>query len=301
MEKDPHPTRSQLVTGGLIRLQARSAPLGAWLSPAWAALCGITASNGFGWQAEHWLGAALLVLLVDGGWGTLWATLSDTDWSTPFSRWRSWQPAGPVATTPFTRPGAPGDRLSRWLGQLRSWWREALWPTCGSALSAIAVALPVTLVLSVVLGPELVLLSLAALAAVQLGLMVSGRRGVKRFVGPAWDAIITVALPWLAGHVAFGRLTPSSTGLALLLALAWGAAWQVEVRWGRVLAMGTQLAATAILLLLHRPLEAGGTLLLLAPQLALLPWLHRVRPIPWYVRHTRPWLMAAMLVAAWAL
>jgi hypothetical protein len=29
--------------------------------------------------------------------------------------------------------------------------------------------------------------------------------------------------------------------------------------------------------------------------------MQRGQPASWYVRHTRPWLMGAMLVAAWAL
>ena len=47
--------------------------------------------------------------------------------------------------------------------------------------------------------------------------------------------------------------------------------------------------------------RAALLLLLLAPQLALLPWMRRDQPASWYVRHTRMWLMAAMVVAAWAL
>jgi hypothetical protein len=65
--------------------------------------------------------------------------------------------------------------------------------------------------------------------------------------------------------------------------------------------MGAQFLAAGFLVALYHPLAAGLLLLLLAPQLALLPWLRRGQPASWYTRHTRPWLMTAMLIAAWAL
>ena len=228
----------------------------------------------------------------------MWAALGSTNWATPLHRWRNWRSGDPVAPLPYTFPGSPGDRVSRWLGQLRAWWRDVLWPTCGLALSAIAVALPVTAVLGTLLGPELLLLSAGACAIMQLGLAWEGGQGS---IAPGWGAIVTVTLPWLAGHVAFGELTLRSAGLALAFALAWGAAWQADQPWKRTLGISAQLLAVVLLVVLHHPLAAGVLLLLLAPQLALLPWLRRGQPVSWYVRHIRPWLMAAMLVAAWAL
>jgi hypothetical protein len=153
-------------------------------------------------------------------------------------------------------------------------------------------------VLAMLLGVELVLLSAAALAVMQLGLAWEGGRGS---IAPGWDAVIAVTLPWLAGHIAFGSLTLRSVGLALAFALAWRAAWRADSLWDRALGVGVQFLATALLVALHHPLAAGCLLLLLAPQLALLPWLRRDQPASWYVRYTRPWLMVAMLVAAWAL
>nr|HID15090.1 hypothetical protein [Anaerolineae bacterium] len=269
-----------------------------WLGPAWASLCGVVTSGGFGWRGEDLLRLILLILLVDGGWGTLWAALGGTDWATPLRRWRNWHFGEPTAAPPYTLPGSPGDRACRWLGQLRAWWRDILWPACGPALSAIVVALPVTAVLGALLGTELLLLSAAAFAVMQLGLAWDGGQGS---IAPGWDGVVAVALPWLAGHVAFGSLTLSSAGLALAFALAWGAAWRVKSAWGCTLEIGGQLLAAGLLVALYRPLAAGFLLLLLAPQLALLPWLRRGQPPSWYVRYTRPWLMAAMLVVAWAL
>ncbi len=298
MEGNPHSTSSRPASGGLIRLQVRLANPIAWLSPAWATLCGVVASGDFGWQGQDWLRLALLILLVDGGWGTLWAALGGTDWATPLRRWRNWRFGKPFATPPYTLPGSPGDQASRWLGQLRAWWRDVLWPACGPALSATAVALPAVAVVGALLGTELILLSMAALAVMQLGLAWEGGRGS---IAPGWDAVIAVTLSWLAGHAAFGSLTLRSAGLALAFALAWGAAWRANSPWGRLLGIGAQFLAVAFFVMLYCPLAAGLLLLLLVPQLVLLPWLRRGQPASWYVRYTQPWLMAAMLVAAWAL
>jgi hypothetical protein len=57
----------------------------------------------------------------------------------------------------------------------------------------------------------------------------------------------------------------------------------------------------ATLIALHRPLAAGALFLLLFPQLMLLPWTQSSHPAAWYVRYTRPWLMAATALAAFAL
>jgi len=290
MERNPHSPASRPASGGLIRLQARLTNPIVWLGPTWAAVCGVVASGGFGWQGGDFLRLALLILLADGGWGTLWAAIGATDWATPLRRWRNWRFGEPVSAPPYTLPNSPGDRASRWLGQLRAWRRDVLWPTCGPAIAAIAVALPVTAVLGALLGPDLLLLSLAALAVMQLSL--------------AWEgcsAVVALMLPWLAGHVAFGPPTLASAGLALVFTLAWGANQQATSSWVRTLGIAAQFLALAFLLALRQPLAAVTLALLLAPQLALLPWLRRGQPAPWYTRHARPWLMAAMLVAAWAL
>lgn len=289
------PTPPSAPAGGLIHLQARLANPTIWLVPAWALLCGTVASNSFGWQGDHWIRLALLILLVDGGWGTLWAAMGGTDWAKPLRRWRNWRFGEPGPTLPYTLPGAPGDRLSQWLGQLRAWWRDVLWPSCGPAVSAIAIGLPVMLLLATLVGPEHLLLSMAALTVIELGLIWAGGRGTT---APTWNALISIMLPWLAGHVAFGPLSPSSVGLALVFSLAWVGFPHVESPWGRLVGAGGQLLAAAILIVLHRPLAAACMALLLVPQLALLPWVAQGRSSAWYGRRGRLWLMAAMLVAA---
>jgi len=286
-------------SGDMARWQARLTSLTNWLGPAWAVLCGAAASGGLDGQDIDWPRLALLILLVDVGWGVLWVALESTDWAAPLRRWRDWRSGEPVASLPYTLPGSPGDRASRWLGQLCAWWRDDFLAACGLAFSVVVVALLVTAVLGTLLGTDLLLLSAAALAVMQLGLAWTGGRAEA---APACDAIIVVALPWLAGLVVFGgSFTLPSVGLALAFALAWGAAWQADVRWGRLLGVGSQFLVVLLLVILHSPLAAGVILVLLVPQLGLLPWLQRGQPVSWYVRYTRPWMMAAMMVAAWML
>jgi hypothetical protein len=298
MERNAHPTYPHPTSEGLIRFQARLANLTTWLTPVWTALCGVVASNSFGGQGEDWLRLALLILLVDGGWGTLWTATSSTDWVTPLRQWRMWEFGEQTPKLPYTLPDSPGDRIVDWIGLLRAWWRHLFWLSCGPALSTIAITLPVIAVLALLLGPELALLSVAALAVMQLGLAWTGGSGTAT---PGWNTVIAVAFPWLAGHTTFGQLTLRSSVLALILTLAWGATWRVESPRGRALATGGQLLTAALLVALNRPLAACCIALLAVPQLALLPWVERDHPTGWYVCHARPWLMVAMLIAAWAL
>ena len=279
-----------------------STPLGGWLSlrgrltagldrllPTWALLCGIVASGGFDGDGAAWFRLAFLILLVEGGWGTLWHALTATDWAAALRSWRAWRAGEPLPALPYTLPGTPGDRAARYLGQLRRWWEEVLRPTCGPSLAAILVALPVTAVLSAYLGPEFLLLSLGALAVMQLGTAWVGGDGS---VAPQWDALVGITWPWLAGHIGFAAPTLPSTALALAFALAWG---------GRAVTLAAQVLAAVLLVFLHAPLGAGGLLLLLAPQLAFRPWMAQGRTFHWYRRQVRPWLLLAMLVAALAL
>ncbi len=298
MEQEIGPDPASLPVSGLFRLTARAGNLITWLAPAWAVLCGVVASAGFTWQRQSWIRLALLILLVDAGWGSLWSALAASDWVTPLRRWRGWHKNSPTAALPYTLPHTPGGKLRRLLGRLRAWWSDVLWPSCGLALLTILASLPVTALLAGLLGLDLLLLSAAALAVMQLGVL--WERG-RRPVPPGWDAIVAVALPWLAGHIAFGPPTLRSAGLAVLYTVAWGHAWRVTSSSGRVLTVGTQVVAMVALVALQRPFAAAALFLALVPQLDLLPWTGPARPSSWYVPHVRPWMMAAMLVAALAI
>jgi hypothetical protein len=178
------------------------------------------------------------------------------------------------------------------------WWRDDLRPNCGAALSAVAVALPLTAAVSLLLGPQLVLLSLAGMAVMQLGLAWEGGRGT---VSPQWDAAIALVLPWMAGHVAFQSLTAESMLVGFFFGIGRAALGRSASRLGRVTYVVANVVVAALIIALHRPLEGSALLLLLVLPGALAPWVRRDELANWYLRRARPWLMTAMLVAAWAL
>ena len=211
----PSAAADGLAQGAGAAVASRVRPEGptSWLVPAWSVLCGVIASGAFGWQGRpEWLRLALLMLLVEAGWTALWSALGNSDWAAPVAAWRDWPRQGRAAPLPYTLPGTPGDRSAHWLGQLRAWWSRCLWPTYGAAITTAVAAFLSTVVLALLLGPEIALLSIAAIAAMQIGL--ASERGRGR-VTPGWNAVVTVLLPWLAGHVAFAPLT---------IASAWSAA-----------------------------------------------------------------------------
>ncbi len=246
---------------------------------------------------------ALLILLVDVGWGTVWAALGDTNWAQPFRQWRHWRLGPPAPSLPYTRPDAPGGAVSRCLGRLRAWARDAFWPVCGPALLSILAALPLIFLLSAILGPVALLASAAALAVMQISLTLNQTQGN---VKPEWDALIGLLLPWLTGYRAFGPtsdlLALSSVGLAFAFTVTWCASRRAGSVWGRGLIVVSQCLILTLLIILRRPMAAAGLALLSIPLLALSPWMRdRNVSINWYIRHTQPWLMASMLIAALAL
>lgn len=289
-----HPTQA-----GLLRVCMRPAGLLGWVVPAWAALCGAVASKGLIWQGPtHLLKLGLAVLLVDAGWGTLWAALSQTDWRGPLDTWRHWQNTAHIVVLPYTSSDAPGARLATWIGQLVSWWRESLWPTCGAAVQAILAGAFVTWAITLWLGAEIVLLSVAALAFMQLGVLWT-RENTRDSSG--WDAVIAVFLPWLCGHVVFAPLSASSAWIALCLSVAYAAQPKVRSSAGYGVFVAAHLAAAALLIAISQPLAAVSVVLSLLPQLMLVPCMERGLSPNRFLRFSRPWFLLATLAAALAL
>ncbi len=208
---------SDLRSHGLIRLRVRTSNALGWIVPLWAGWCGAVASGGLHPTLEDGGRLLLLFLLVEGGWGTLWEALSTTDWAPHFRRWQHWRLEGRVHTLPYTQPGSPGDRLSRWLSQLTTWYQTILMPSTGRRIGAAVGGLVLSLALALALGQGILLLTVAALALMQLALVATRGRGNP----PAgWDGALRLGLPWMAGHLAFGPATLPSAGLALAFGFA---------------------------------------------------------------------------------
>jgi hypothetical protein len=155
-----------------------------------------------------------------------------------------------------------------------------------------------TVVLALLLGPEIALLSIAAIAAMEIGL--ASERGRGR-VTPGWNAVVTVLLPWLAGHVAFAPLTIASAWSAASAALAFAALSGLAQSGGRAALIVAHLSLAGQLIATHHPLTAACVLVLLAPQLMLVPWLQSHQPAEYYLRYGRVWLLAVALITAWVL
>ena len=285
-------------SGGLVRFDIRLTRLNKWIGPLCAAACGVVLGSGFTGDVDAWLRLALLVILVDGGWGTLWAALSGTDWSTPIEQWCEWSEERPVTALPYTRIGAPSHRVTRRVVQFGSWWQTILWPSTSTALSSAIVAIPLIAIFSLILGPQVMVLSIAAVAMMQLGVIWEGGHGN---VIPEWDAMPAIALPWLAGQAAFGSITLPSATIAFCFALAYGTAWRVKSQWGIAFHVLFQLLPAVLLILLAEPAAAAGYVALLVPQFILLPWMKEGRLAGWYVAHSRWWLFATMVLTAVAL
>lgn len=288
-----------LIFGRLIRLQGRLARPFWGLLGIWAALCGALASHGFGWSGEDLLALALVLLLADLGWGTLWDLMVGIDWFGALCG--GWPPRRPafVPRLPYTQPGSPGWRLWRLARRLVGWWRETFWPAAGAALLGALAAVLLTIALSFVLPASLRRLNAALVVLVGLG-AAQRRWGREPLAG---EAFAQVGLGWLAGHLAFADMTLNSFLVALgFVIAAWGSLRMVRGQSAALaLLNGGQVAVAAVLVAVRQPLLAGAVGALILGQVALQPALHKGADTTQVFRRTWPWLMTAMLVGALAL
>jgi hypothetical protein len=291
------------------RLLLRTGQDGLWLGPAWAVLCGALVAGAFSWQGVDALRLALVVLLVEGGWGTLWNAACGEDWLPVFGAWRAWQDGRPVRALPYTLPEAPGGRLARGLGQLRDWWQRALWPEHGAAFASLALGAVVSLLAAIPLGPRLVLLSLAVVAIVQMTFLLSSGGGAA---SRGAEGLVHIGLPWFAGLLTFGRMSL----LAVLVALCYAAAYAGLLHFtdaraeptggnrstgGALLLVLGQAAVVVLLAATWRQLPALVTALLIFPTAILIAW-HIPGPAGVRAARAAQWpLMVAMAVVALAI
>lgn len=283
---------SKLRFGGLIRLQVQAAGTLAWAAPLWATLCGAVASGRLTLTLPAALRLLLVLLLVEAGWGTLWSALATTDWAALLRRWRNWHAEDALPTLPYARPDSPGERVSRWLGRLRSWARTLLFPTAGRAIGAIVSGAIISLAIAATLGTDHLLLTAAALAVMQIALLTQ-----RREVSTTWDSILRIGLPWLAGHIAFGPLLLGSLALAAAFTVTLAAVGSGRQALERTLWPLGQFAAM-VFLLPKQPIAIPFLFLLLIPQLLMAAVDASNRH---WTRQAWPWLAAAMLLAAWVL
>ena len=264
-------------------------------------MCGVLAAAQWPPQTADLITFLFVVIVVALGWGVAWRLVATTDWFGVLASSRPFSPAASWRGLPYTQPGSPAGRLGRWLGLLAGWWREAFWPRLGSPVTGLLVAAALIgaslLILPARLGP----LHLAFAAWV--GLAIVRQRRSKG--SPGGEALARVGLGWLAGYLAFAEMQWPSPALALCFALcAWGAlriGGQTAGRAGLWLLNGGLVLGLAVLIAVKQPLAAGGLGLALFGQAALQLPLSQGGDPRGTIRHTWPWLMAAMAVAAVAI
>ena len=268
----------------------------------WAAVCGVLAAVQWPPQSADLIRFLFVVILVTLGWGTVWQLVTTTDWFGVLANSRPYSPATPGRGLPYTQPGSPAGRLGRRLGLFAGWWRETFWPSLGSPARGLLVAAALIGASAAILPARLGPLHVAFAALV--GLAIVRQRRSKG--SPGGEALARVCLGWLAGYLAFGEMQWPSPALALCFALcAWGAlrigSRQTAGRSGLWLLNGGLVLGLVVMVAARQPLAAGGLGLALFGQVALQLPLAQGGDRRGVVRHTWPWLMAAMAVAAVAI
>ncbi len=288
-----------MISSRLVRLQGRLARPFWGGAGLWAVLCGALASGGLRWDDEALWILALVLLLTELGWGSLWDLITNGGWLQGLAEGWPPQRRGATPRLPYTQPGSPADRLFGRLGRLVAWWRETGWPAAGGALLGCVAAAVLVLVLGLALPRSLRPLHGTLVALTGLGLWQRARGRAPLLSG----ALVQVGLGWLAGHLAFAPMGGFSLLLALSFTLClWGAMRLKEGRRGALgLLDGGQVAVVTVLVMLKQPLAAFAVGMLLLGQVALQPGLATEEDRDRALGRSWPWLMAAMLVAALAL
>jgi len=285
--------------GPMMKLEVRVTRPLTWLGPAWAALCGAMASGWLTLSGENLLFLLIVLFLADALWGTLWHLIAERKWLVS-SNWPSQTQEASLTALPYTAPGSPSHRIFNRLGRKLAWWRAVFWPRQGPAFVGFVVALPLILILAIILGQRVIILTSASLAIMVLALLRARRHGAPPL---SLRAILEMGLAWLAGHIAFGPLTLWSFLLAAFYTVAYHSCLKLARNSGKlslILLKVSQAAAIALLIFLRQPVVAGVMGLLLLPQMLLQPFLGQGQVELWYLRRTRPFLMAGMLLAALA-
>ncbi len=287
------------VLGPMMKLEVRVTRPLTWLGPAWAALCGAMASGWLTLSGQNLLFLLIVLFLADALWGTLWHLIAERDWLVS-SNWPSQTQEASLTALPYTAPGSSSHRIFNRLGRKLAWWRAVFWPRRGPAFVGFVVALPLTLVLAIILGQRVIILTSASLAIMVLALLRARRHGAPPL---SLRAILEMGFAWLAGHIAFGPLTLWSFLLVAFYTVAYHSCLKLARNSGKpslILLKVSQAAAIALLIFLRQPVVAGVMGLLLLPQMLLQPFLGQGQVELWYLRRTRPFLMAGMLLAALA-
>jgi hypothetical protein len=242
----------------------------------------------------------LVFFLVDPVLGGIWRLVAGTDWFAPLAGDHLLKGETPLRSLPYTSPGSPGYRISRWLAGALAWWRRDFRPHVGAECLSLILTLAVAITLASLLGRLVALLTLVTFVLMAVILFSARHRETINF---SLRAILELGFPWLIGHLAFGPLHWESIAFALAYTVAYYARFVLlDGRWKTAtrLLNGSQIVAVALLIIVKDPILAGIVGLLLLPQWLLQPFLWRGEAERWYLQRSQPWLMAGMLTVALA-
>lgn len=239
-------------TGRRFALELRPTRPLTWIGPLSAALAGLIGSGGLAWSGSTLLNAALVLLLADpilGAWRALWV---QTDWLAPL-RIKTGEVPPDRQLVPYAEQGSPAARMSHWWAGRVMFVSRALIPELYPTLSALVVAGLLALAVSVVLGPVVIAITIAALALGPIEAELGPEKG-------AWPrALEEIGAAWLLGHAALALPTGPVLLLALMMSVAYRGllAFQTQTR-RRFLWNNLGQAGVAVLMAAQfRPLSAG--------------------------------------------
>jgi hypothetical protein len=202
---------------------------------------------------------------------------------------------------PYARLNSPAARLSRWISSRAKFWRDALWPEVGLALSTLLISGLIALSVALVLdgapfrrGPFFLTVVALVLGPIEAEL---GTRGAGQWA----RGLLEVGAAWLIGNAALATPTLDSVLVALFLAFAYrgllSAASSREI--GYAIANLSQIAVSALLVARGAILNAGFLSIGLVAQVLWQAVARRVDAFEsTYLPRVQWFLLLAMLAAA---
>ncbi len=276
-------------TGQFLRIQIPVRARALWLSPAWAVICGLVASQAFAWNGHDVVVAALALVIADGAWATVWWGVIGTDWQRLLTQWKALEVERPASTLALR--GSPADRSQHGLARLRLWWQTTGREQAGTPIFSALFSIILAVLLSAVVGGPALLLTLAALALTQVALILQLYGRSTHWV----HGFVAIGLAWTLGHAAFSEVTLLSALTAVIFSFTYAAVLDVAHtaaalrRW-----LLPQIVMALVLVLLQQPLAALAFGAVLIAQALLSTVMQGAA----FARAAQFWLMAAMLIAA---
>jgi hypothetical protein len=255
------------------------------LGAAWAAIAGALASGGLTWQGLDWIHLALLVFLTDPVWGGVWSVWVERQ------RGIGEEVHDPVTRppVPYLRPGSPAARLLGWMGA-----DQTLVVTWRLGFPALLTAI----LISLILGWQALSATGVALILCFVGWIARRLYGLP---GLWAQALLTIGLPWILGHVMYTPLRPLAGGLALAFVLWQRAALGIQggERCAWWLLGMAQVGAAATLVVARHPMGVAGLALMAMP----VWWIRAAQEVEpsMALARSQVWWWLALLLSGWAL